>query len=59
MAGLPHQVTGLDHLLAMLAVGIVSVRLDSANIWRIPATFLLAMAWALGPALHGRCCCWG
>lgn len=44
MAGLLHPVTGFDHLLAMLAVGIVSVRLGGANIWRVPLAFVSAMA---------------
>ena len=44
MAGLLHPVTGLDHLLAMLAVGVLSVRLGGANIWRIPAAFVAAVA---------------
>ena len=53
MAGLVHPVTGLDHLLAMLAVGIVSVRLGGANIWRIPATFVLAMLLGAWAGMHG------
>lgn len=44
MAGLVHPVTGMDHLFAMLAVGILSVRLGGSNIWRIPAAFVLAMS---------------
>ena len=44
MAGLLQPVTGLDHLLAMLAVGILSVRMGGANIWRIPAAFVAAVA---------------
>lgn len=43
MAGLLHPVTGLDHLLAMLAVGIVSVLMGGAHIWRVPAAFVGAM----------------
>jgi urease accessory protein len=39
--GLLHPLTGLDHLLAMLAVGIWSVRQDSAR-W-LPACFLATM----------------
>ena len=41
---LMHPVSGLDHLLAMISVGVVSVQLGSANVWRIPATFICAMA---------------
>jgi urease accessory protein len=43
LAGLLHPVTGLDHLLAMLAVGIVSVLLGGGHIWRVPAVFVGAM----------------
>jgi urease accessory protein len=41
---LMHPVSGLDHLLAMICVGVVSVQLGGANVWRIPATFVCAMA---------------
>ena len=37
----------------MLAVGIVSVRLGGANIWRIPATFVLAMAVGAWAGMRG------
>jgi urease accessory protein len=43
MAGLLHPVFGLDHLLAMVSVGIVSAQLGGANIWRIPVAFVSAM----------------
>ena len=39
-----HPVSGLDHLLAMISVGVVSAQLGGANVWRIPATFVCAMA---------------
>jgi urease accessory protein len=42
--GLMHPVFGLDHLLAMISVGVVSVQLGGKNIWRIPAVFVAAMA---------------
>ena len=42
-AGLMHPLSGVDHLLAMIAVGMVSVVLGGAAVWRVPATFLLAM----------------
>lgn len=43
MAGLMHPVFGPDHLLAMISVGVVSVQLGGANIWRIPLAFVGAM----------------
>lgn len=43
MEGLTHPL-GLDHLLAMVAVGVWSVRvLPAHKIWKGPATFLLAL----------------
>ena len=42
-SGLMHPVFGLDHLLAMVSVGVVSVQLGGHNIWRIPAAFVAAM----------------
>lgn len=41
--GLMHPVFGLDHLLAMISVGVVSAQLGGSNIWRIPAAFVGAM----------------
>jgi HupE/UreJ protein len=32
-----HPVFGVDHLLAMIGVGVVSAQLGGRNIWRIPA----------------------
>ena len=42
-AGLLHPLTGLDHLLAMVAVGMVSVILNGKAVWRVPSMFLAAM----------------
>ena len=53
MAGLLHPVTGPDHLLATLAVGILSVQLGGANIWRIPAAFVFAVAMGAWAGVHG------
>ena len=41
--GLLHPVFGLDHLIAMVSVGVVSVQLGGANIWRLPFAFVAAM----------------
>src|SRR6185503_8832670 len=38
-SGLMHPVFGLDHLLAMVSVGVVSVQLGGHNIWRIPVAY--------------------
>ncbi len=44
LGGFTHPVLGLDHLLAMLAVGIVSAQIGGKAIWTIPATFVGVMA---------------
>ena len=41
--GLTHPVLGVDHLLAMLSVGVVSVQLSGHNLWRVPMAFVGAM----------------
>lgn len=42
-AGLSHPVGGLDHLLAMLSVGILSTQMAGGHIWKIPAVFVSVM----------------
>jgi urease accessory protein len=44
LGGLTHPVLGLDHLLAMLAVGIVSAQIGGRAIWTVPGTFVAVMA---------------
>ena len=41
--GVLHPILGLDHLLAMVAVGILSVRLGGKAVWQVPATFVGVM----------------
>lgn len=43
VGGVVHPVLGLDHLLAMIAIGIVSISTSKSAIWKIPAVFLFAM----------------
>ena len=43
MAGLNHPVLGLDHLLAMISVGILSAQMGGRAIWSVPATFVFVM----------------
>jgi urease accessory protein len=47
--GFVHPVSGIDHVLAMVAVGIFAVSLGGRAIWAVPATFVAVMA--LGGAL--------
>ncbi len=43
IAGLSHPVLGLDHLLAMVCVGILSAQIGGKAIWTIPLTFVGVM----------------
>jgi len=44
MAGLLHPLTGLDHLLAMVAVGIWAALLGKQARWLVPLSFLAVMS---------------
>lgn len=52
-AGLLHPLLGLDHLLAMLAVGMWSARLGGRAKWLVPASFIACMLLAAGLAMAG------
>lgn len=41
--GLAHPVTGIDHILAMLAVGLLAFRLGGKALWLVPLSFLVMM----------------
>lgn len=43
VSGFLHPILGPDHLLAMLAVGIVSALIGGPALWRVPAAFVSAM----------------
>jgi urease accessory protein len=47
-AGLTHPFIGLDHLLAMIAVGIWAGQLGGRAVWIVPLTFVSVMAVAAG-----------
>jgi urease accessory protein len=49
--GFLHPFSGMDHVLAMIAVGLWAVQLGRAAVWALPATFPLAM---VGGALLAR-----
>jgi urease accessory protein len=44
LAGLEHPVFGLDHVVAMVAVGIWGAQLRAPAIWVLPVTFPLVMS---------------
>ena len=44
LSGLAHPVSGLDHVLAMVAVGLWGAQLGAPAIWLLPVTFPIVMA---------------
>ncbi len=58
LSGLRHPVSGLDHILAMVAVGLWGAQLGRPAIWLLPVTFPMVMAFGgmlglMGLALLG------
>jgi urease accessory protein len=43
VAGAAHPLSGLDHLLAMIAVGLWAVQLGGRALWAVPASFVSIM----------------
>jgi urease accessory protein len=43
ISGLLHPVLGFDHLMAMVAVGLLSVQLKGQHVFRLPACFVIAL----------------
>ncbi len=44
LSGFLHPLLGLDHLLAMLAVGVLSAQIGGRAVWTVPVTFVAVMA---------------
>ncbi len=44
ITGLAHPFIGLDHLLAMIAVGIWAAQTGGSAVWRLPLSFVMMMA---------------
>jgi urease accessory protein len=44
LSGLQHPVSGLDHIIAMMSVGLWGAQLGAPAIWLLPLTFPLIMA---------------
>jgi urease accessory protein len=42
--GFWHPITGLDHVLAMVLIGMLAWQLGGRALWLVPATFVLVMA---------------
>jgi len=58
LTGVGHPVSGLDHVVAMIAVGLWGAQLDAPALWLLPVTFPMMMALGglvglLGVALPG------
>jgi urease accessory protein len=46
VSGVVHPVTGIDHVLAMVAVGLFAAQLGGRALWAVPASFVTVMALA-------------
>ncbi len=44
LTGFLHPLTGLDHIIAMVAVGLWGAQLGAPAIWMLPVTFPMVMA---------------
>jgi len=53
ISGLTHQLLGLDHLLAMVAVGLWAAQQGGRALWAVPAAFVGAMLVGGSLALSG------
>lgn len=53
LAGVSHPLSGIDHVLAMVAVGLWAALLGGRALWLVPAAFVGAMATGFAAALGG------
>lgn len=53
VAGFGHPLLGIDHLLAMVAVGLWAAQLGGRALWQVPAAFVVALAGGAVLALAG------
>ena len=44
VSGFLHPLGGFDHIIAMVAVGVLAARLGGRALWLVPASFIAAMA---------------
>lgn len=51
--GFGHPISGLDHILAMVMVGVFAFQLGGRATWLVPATFVLVMAIGGGLGVAG------
>lgn len=53
LAGFSHPFFGLDHILAMVAVGLWAASLGGRALWAVPLAFVATMAIGFGAAIAG------
>lgn len=53
LAGVTHSLFGLDHVLAMIAVGLWAAQIGGRALWQVPSAFVGAMLIGFGLALAG------
>jgi urease accessory protein len=53
LSGLKHPISGLDHVLAMISVGLWGAQLGAPAVWLLPVTFPMVMALGGMAALLG------
>ncbi|WP_102960141.1 HupE/UreJ family protein [Mangrovicella endophytica] len=53
MAGLSHPLFGLDHILAMVTVGLWAAMIGGRAVWIVPSAFVATMMVGFGAALVG------
>jgi urease accessory protein len=51
--GFAHPFSGMDHILAMVAVGVLAANLGGRALWAVPLTFMALMAIGAGLGLAG------
>jgi urease accessory protein len=51
--GFLHPIGGLDHVLAMVAVGLLAAQLGGRALWLVPGTFVTVMALAAAAGVSG------
>ena len=56
--GILHPLQGLDHIAAMLAVGLLAAQLGGRTRWMLPASFVSAMGIGLLCGLGGHASAW-
>ncbi len=53
MAGFTHPLSGLDHILVMLAVGLWAAQIGGRALWVVPCAFVGTMAFGFALAMAG------